>query len=139
MVEERKGKSMKKFKAISEIANVPDSNGTIITKEALRDIAEKFKDRVTCVSLILNFDIKQPIGIIQKIEFDGENLITEGEFIKEGEFHGYVVPSYIVEEDEWKEKSKELKRTIKKVRLMDFGLTGKPVNPSISKFEFIES
>ena len=119
---------MKKLTGIGMVIGEVDSNGTLVTKEAAKEMVDKFK--VCPLGYEFNPTIP-PVGKIIKAEIVGNNVEIEAEL--EGIFNEKfaIVPSFIIKnmhiEDGYK--------VIDSAELISFSLTSQPADDDVTIFE----
>lgn len=114
-----------------------DLQGDVITEEALADSAA---DLLKNSTVLLNHDLKRPIGRVTKVNFDRNGLLidsliskTEPEIIqkiKEGVLNKFSIRGQVLERE--RKFMPELDRTvnvIKKMTLVEVSLVSVPANP----------
>lgn len=114
-----------------------DLQGDVITEEALADSAA---DLLKNSTVLLNHDLKRPIGRVTKVNFDRHGLLidaliskTEAEIIqkiKEGVLNKFSIRGQVLERE--RKFMPELDRTvnvIKKMTLVEVSLVSVPANP----------
>ncbi|MBI4063478.1 MAG: HK97 family phage prohead protease [Elusimicrobia bacterium] len=114
-----------------------DLQGDIITEEALKDSAA---DLLKNSTVLLNHDLKQPIGRVTKVQFDKRGLLidaliskTEAEIIqkiKEGILNKFSIRGQVLErERKFMPELDRVVNVIKRMSLVEVSLVSVPANP----------
>ncbi|MBI4369255.1 MAG: HK97 family phage prohead protease [Elusimicrobia bacterium] len=114
-----------------------DLQGDVITEEALKDSAA---DLLKNSTVLLNHDLKQPIGRVTKVQFDKRGLLidaliskTEAEIIqkiKEGILNKFSIRGQVLErERKFMPELDRVVNVIKRMSLVEVSLVSVPANP----------
>ncbi|MBI2069445.1 MAG: HK97 family phage prohead protease [Elusimicrobia bacterium] len=114
-----------------------DLQGDVITEEALKDSAA---DLLKNSTVLLNHDLKQPIGRVTKVQFDKRGLLidalvskTEPEIIqkiKEGILNKFSIRGQVLErERKFMPELDRVVNVIKRMSLVEVSLVSVPANP----------
>ncbi len=114
-----------------------DLQGDIITEEALR---ESSLDLIKNSTVLLNHDLKQPIGKVTKVQFDMHGLLidvliskTEPDIIqkiKEGVLNKFSIRGQVLErERKFMSELNRMANVIKRMALVEVSLVSVPANP----------
>ena len=114
-----------------------DMQGDIITEEALRDSS---LDLIKNSTVLLNHDLKQPIGKVTKVQFDMHGLLidvliskTEPEIIqkiKEGVLNKFSIRGQVLErERKFMPELNRMANVIMRMALVEVSLVSVPANP----------
>lgn len=114
-----------------------DLQGDIITEEALRDSS---LDLIKNSTVLLNHDLKQPIGKVTKVQFDMHGLLidvliskTEPEIIqkiKEGVLNKFSIRGQVLErERKFMPELNRMANVIMRMALVEVSLVSVPANP----------
>lgn len=131
------------FKAIIDRADVPDSKGMQISREALKGVVEGIKEWAKKVGeeqfvipILLRFNPERIIGRVHKIEFDEKTGELKVEGWVESEYVSPAMrcaPQYEVMKSEYLEKTKVT--IFQEARLTSCGLTDEHSDPEIPPIE----
>ena len=114
-----------------------DLQGDIITEEALQSAS---LDLIKNSTVLLNHDLKQPIGKVTKVDFDRHGLLIDAlisqtepdiiQKIKEGVLNKFSIRGQVLErEKKFMREYDRVVNVIKKIALVEVSLVSVPANP----------